>query len=306
LGGLQRVTLEKAGFSQSTVDWSNDAFRLRLLLLVGTSTWYVGLFRLLYQQSGDVDDLLRAIEEATAEEPIRYLQMRAARAPGFIKRQMLGRALSHEDHVVRRRYITVFRRAPVLTFPRLFIARLQEQNKYNKLWVLRETRLTLQENQAGYSDEDRINIWGSVRHQLRQQTHEAAVVTRLWSIGTVLATGAVDKSTRNTVLAELEQVSSTPVGSKRYEQVQKILIEMALRTKLANFPQAFLYHLRKHSPTIIVYGLNQIRSAIENKIIELTETQKRTVERMARQEAARLVRGEAYTACLSLARAVTK
>ena len=213
IGGLVELALERSGREYQLAFVSGpEALAFRVGLYIATGTWILGVFRLLMQQWADVDALCQALEESRDGGATKYLQMRAARAPGFMKRRMIRGAVSHADPIARHRYISTCYHAGILTFPQTFIHHLPEQNEENKSWGLNRSRLLLEETHDSLDQKFRGGILNTVSHQIRTGDHKPGIVADLWNIACILMgalTGGELAAARGQMLADAFQRPAT-------------------------------------------------------------------------------------------------
>ncbi len=278
IGGLAQLALERFGYEYQLAFVSGpEAIGFRVGIYIATGTWILGVFRLLMQQWADVDALCQALESSQDAGATMYLQMRAARAPGFMKRRMVQGAISHPDLIARRRYITTCYHARILTFPQSFIYHLSEQSEQNKEWGLRQSRLLLDETHTSFDQRFRSGIINAVCRQIGTGDHKPGIVADLWNIALLLISdlsGADQAAAKSKILAVATERLSAP---NSYSASQKRLLDLCSEAKIRAFPQSFLYNLEDHSDELKLYGLQVANRQINQGAQIDVETIKRSV-----------------------------
>ena len=278
IGGLIQLAFERLDFQYQLAFMPGaEATGFRVGLYIATGTWILGVFRVLMQQWADVDALCRALERSKNDETIRYLQMRAARAPGFMKRRMVRGAVSHADPIARRRYITTCYHAGILTFPQTLIHHLPEQTDLNKEWGLRQSRRLLEDKHASFDPKFRSGIINEVCRQIRTGDHKPGIVADLWNIAVLLIgelTGGELAAAKSKMLAVSAERISAP---NNYPASQKRLLDLCGEAKIKALPQSFLFNLEHHSAELQLYGLQLVNRLIQEGAPIDAETIKRSL-----------------------------
>jgi hypothetical protein len=241
-----------------------QATAFRAGLAIATGVWILGALRLVTQQWSDVDALCQALEKSKDDDTTRYLQMRAARAPGFMKRRMVRGAVSHADAIARRRYITTCYHAGVLTFPQTLIHHLADQTDANKDWGLRQARRLLEEKHTSFDLKFRMRLIKEICNQLKNGDHKPGIVSDLWRMAILLIgelKGADLNTANNKMLITATERISAPTN---YPASQMRLLDLCCDAKIKAFPQAFLFNLERHSPEVRLYGLQLVHRQVRD------------------------------------------
>jgi hypothetical protein len=263
IGGVVQFAVERLRHDYQVVFATTpEALSFRIGLYIATGTWIVGVFRLLMQQWVDVDALCQALEESAGGEATTYLQMRAARAPGFMKRRMIHESVTHPDHVARRRYITSCYHAKTLTFPQTFIHHLGEQSEFNKDWGLNRVRLLIEQKHATFDPKFRAALLREICRQIRIGDHKPAIVAELWNIAGVLMSPLTDGELAAAKHQLLMVATERVTAANNYAASQKRLLDLCSEAQIKAFPQAFLYNLEDHSDDVKLYGLQLLSQQI--------------------------------------------
>src|SRR5205807_6604 len=142
-GTLAREIAEHVGVPYR-VAFLPAAMPLRTLFFVASWTWILGAFRMLLQQRSNADEFIDALVHADDVDKVRYLQLRGARAPGFMKPKMVTVVINHPNELARRRFVPILRHGRMFTFPQTFTSHLHEQSRAMKAWGLYHSRLLLE------------------------------------------------------------------------------------------------------------------------------------------------------------------
>jgi hypothetical protein len=261
LGGLTRELADALGRPYE-VRFLPAAWPLRVAFFIATWTWILGAFRLIIQQRGHADDFIEALVHAQDGERVRYLQMRGARAPGFMKPEMVSVVIAHRSELARRRFVPILQHGRMFTFPQTFISHLHEQSARMKAWGLFHSRRFIEAENAALEPALRDAILGSIAFQLRRFESDPAIVKRLLRLVAVLLDGADSRQLGRLV----GQVSSLCAARLRRDEsgaaVQLMLIDFAVRERLKGFAQSFLYHLHEHAPDVQIAGLRALNAML--------------------------------------------
>ena len=176
---------------------------------------------------------------------------------------MIELALNHPEPIARRRYITIFYHAKVLTFPLTFIDNLEYQTEDNKEWGLRQSLLLLKEEASSYSQETRQSLFASVRAQIMNGDHRPAIVSDLWTIAHSIADSLPGAVAGHAASQLLSLAGDRIHGRSNHIASQKRLIDLALSAKSNSFPQTFLTYLHRHEEEVKKYGLSAIQTHIQ-------------------------------------------
>lgn len=268
IGGIVQFALEQLDHDfQLAFASTPEAIGFRLGLYFATGTWIFGVFRLLMQQWVDVDALCQALESQDSQampdgKALTYLQMRAARAPGFMKRRMIRGAISHPVAIARRRYLTTCYYARILTFPQTFIFHLADQSEANKSWGLNRVKLLLEETHASLKPELRNGIISGACHQIKQGDHKPAIVADLWNIALLLI-GDLAGGELSAARAKMLAVAVEPISApNNYAAAQKRLLDLCSEAQIRALPQSFLFNIENHSDEVKIHGLQLVNRQI--------------------------------------------
>ncbi len=278
-GSLSRRISEWFGYGYQ-VEFLRSAAPVRVLFLLATWTWILGVFRLVLQQSNDGKEFMQALirvgerEEADkskngAADTIHYLQLRGSRAPGFMKPSMITAVISHPIELVRHLVVPILKHGRIFTFPQTFVFHLQQQNNRDgtpsrkmKLWGLYHSRDLVKRAGQAFLPEMRFSLFKNIAYQLRNCENDPPVIKSLLKLVNQIvedSEGANRKELQNQLLT---LCTSRLRADTSCAATQTMLIDFAKTRRLPKFCESFIAHFQEHDEEVQVHGLEAANELI--------------------------------------------